>query len=145
MKSKNFLFAGDKIAIILQVFHLKASDFAEKTGFFPDKVYDAKRKNKRAFLPDEASRILEAYPEISPRWLLAGCEGDSLFVSEPDSGKNPQAGGVAGDVVSLEKYTDLVRENERLRVELEALREAVHVEVSSGGDSLLTPSRAVNE
>ena len=50
-----------------------------------------------------------------------------------------------GDVVSLEKYTDLVRENERLRVELEALREAVPDAVSSGGDSLLTPSRAVNE
>ncbi len=75
-----------------------------KTGTL-ERIADAIKVNLYFFYSDEKWKNLAPRPDFPP----------------------------VGDVVSLKNYSDLIRENERLRMELEALREAVHVQSTREG------------
>lgn len=55
---------------------------------------------------DIIANIYARYPDVNLEWIIAG-EGQMFKQPTPT------------DMVSLERYTDIVRENERLRMELE--------------------------
>lgn len=57
---------------------------------------------------DIVERLFEMFPDLNLEWLITG-EGQMF--------KQP----TQSDVVSLDRYTELVRENERMRIEIEKL------------------------
>lgn len=57
---------------------------------------------------DVIQKLYAMFPDINLHWLFTG-EGQMFCQPEPT------------DTVSLERYTDIVRENERLRIKLEEL------------------------
>lgn len=63
-------------------------------------------------------KIIINIPELNANWLIAG-RGEMLLQPQYKAPAVEQK-----DMVSLEKYCDMVRENERLRLEIEALKEA---------------------
>ena len=65
-------------------------------------------------------KVLVAFPEVSKVWLFKG-EGEML--STPAGGVTAKAGWSEGEPTLLQLYTEAIRENERLRMENERLRE----------------------
>lgn len=55
---------------------------------------------------DVIANIFTMFPDVNLEWLIAG-EGQMFKQPTPT------------DTVSLERYTDIIRENERLRIQLE--------------------------
>lgn len=55
---------------------------------------------------DILERLFEMFPDLNLEWLITG-EGQMFKQPTPS------------DMVSLDRYTELVRENERMRIEIE--------------------------
>lgn len=69
--------------------------------------------------------ILSVFPEVSRSWLFFG-EGEMLRSSStPASEGRVKAERSYSEGTLLQLYTELVRENERLRIENKQLREKV--------------------
>lgn len=88
---------------------LTKSAFLKKTGI-PRGLLDA---NKLAHTvgDKQLAAILSAFPEVNLEWLITG-QGQMY---KPTVVLPP-------DVVSIERYADVVRENERLRLQLNTPR-----------------------
>lgn len=69
-------------------------------------------------------KILSTFPEINADWLLMG-KGEML--STPAGGVTAKAGWSEGEPTLLQLYTEAIRENERLRMEVERLREKLRL------------------
>lgn len=68
--------------------------------------------------------ILATFPQVSRTWLILG-EGEML--STPAGGVTAKAGWSEGEPTLLQLYTEAIRENERLRMENERLREKLRL------------------
>ena len=75
--SENKLSDKEKIENILAYFQIKKTDFAQRTGIFPQQVYDMMRGHIAKLSRENMENILDAFPEISPYWLITG-EGDMI-------------------------------------------------------------------
>lgn len=69
-------------------------------------------------------KILLAFPEVSKEWLFKG-KGQMLSTSTPASEGRAKAERSYSEGTLLQLYTEAIRENERLRMEVERLREKV--------------------
>lgn len=69
-------------------------------------------------------KILAAFPAINADWLLMG-KGQMLSTSTPASEDRAKAERTHSEPTLLQLYTEAIRENERLRMEVERLREKV--------------------
>lgn len=69
-------------------------------------------------------KILAAFPAINADWLLMG-KGQMLSTSTPASEPTAKAERSYSEPTLLQLYTEAIRENERLRMEVERLREKI--------------------
>lgn len=67
-------------------------------------------------------KVLFAFPEVSKAWLFRG-EGQMLSTSTPASEPTANPERSYSECTLLQLYTEAIRENERLRMENEQLRE----------------------
>lgn len=120
--------SAQKLQSLADYFRLNIAQFAKKIGVSPSRLYDIKRGQIRNFPQDLLEKILKACPEISPIWLLTG-EGDMLVSSPSSSVPASEATAKAerrqSEPSMLSRFEEVVRENERLRLELESLRSSV--------------------
>lgn len=85
--------AAECVRQILDVFDLKANDFADRIGVKPAAVsHMVTGRNNPSY--DVLQRILGAFPEINPGWLILG-KGEMLVTSE--GGREPQADAPRGE------------------------------------------------
>lgn len=68
---------SEKIVEILQYFNLKKSEFSTKTGISTQQIFDLIRGQIANLSRENMAKIISAYPEISPYWLITG-EGSML-------------------------------------------------------------------
>ena len=93
------------------------------------------RKSDRPFSLRYLFQLLECQPDINLDWLFRNEGGilrsKSTQIREPVASSAPM-----GDLVSLEKYAALIRENERLRLELEAVKAAASARLDGDGGGM---------
>ena len=87
-------------------------------------------------------KILLAFPEVSKEWLFRG-EGQMLSTSTPASGVTAKAGWSEGEPTLLQLYTEAIRENERLRMEVERLREKIACLSAETSEVVTSPSDTI--
>ena len=87
-------------------------------------------------------KILAAFPAINADWLLMG-KGQMLSTSTPASGvtANPQRS--YSEPTLLQLYTEAIRENERLRMEVERLREKIAYLSERTSEVVTSPSDTI--
>lgn len=68
---------SEKIVEILQYFNLKKSEFSTKTGMSTQQIFDLIRGQIANLSRENMEKIISAFPEISPFWLITG-EGDMI-------------------------------------------------------------------
>lgn len=126
--NKKKLSDKEKLVAILQYLRLKIAEFAIKINASPDHLYNLNSGKIGEFSQEVRIKILQSCPEISPIWLLTG-EGDMLVSSpsssSPASDATAKSGRSQSEPSMLSRFEEVVRENERLRLELESLRSSV--------------------
>jgi transcriptional regulator with XRE-family HTH domain len=101
----------------------KTRFFAQKTGINENMLANycsgSRTPGKKTL-----EKILAAFPSINADWLLMG-KGQMLSTSTPASEPtaNPQRSN--SEPTLLQLYTEAIRENERLRMEVERLRKKI--------------------
>lgn len=99
-----------KFAEMLGITEQYASNISNGTKYTGQKILD---------------KILATFPQVSRTWLIQG-EGQMLSTSTPASEDRAKAERSHDEpTIPLSAYTEVVRENERLRMEVEQLREKV--------------------
>ena len=112
----------------------KTRIFAKKTGINENMLANfcsGLRKPGRKTL----EKILAAFPAVNADWLLMG-EGEMLSAGG-DAAKGQRSNGEPAVPLSL--YADAIRENERLRMEVERLREKVKSLSARMGEECILP------
>lgn len=98
---------------------IKTKDFLSKTGL--KKGFTDRSHQESGITDIYLSKILEAYPELNPTWLLTG-KGEMLLKEDSDPKDHlPDV----GDMVSLEEYKAQVKAATRLEIQLEQCQERV--------------------
>ena len=108
------------VAAILEKYGINSAEFARIIGKNPTYVNDVKNGKTKKISEQVAEKIIGQWPELSKIWVLTG-EGQMLSTSTPAS--EPTA--KYSEPTLLQLYTDAIRENERLRMEVERLREKI--------------------
>jgi len=118
---------NERIREIIEFYHLSVRQFEEKIGSPNGKIYKALSRNS-GVNADTISEIVDKFPNISPDWLLLG-KGEMLRRSDPDGAlSQPQSSDFVQKILADKdrRIEDLVRENERLRIEADGLREKLN-------------------
>ena len=74
-------------------FNLKKSEFSTKSGISTQQIFDLIRGQISNLSRENMEKILKAYPEISPYWLITG-EGqmiigdNNISINQGDNNKN---------------------------------------------------------
>lgn len=112
------------VAAILEKYGINSAEFARIIGKNPTYVNDVKNGKTKKISEQVAEKIIGQWPELSKIWVLTG-EGQMLSTSTPASEEraNPQRSD--SEPTLLQLYTEAIRENERLRMEVERLREKI--------------------
>lgn len=86
--------------------------------------------------------ILSTFPQVSRTWLILG-EGQMLSTSSPagEPTANPQRSN--SEPTLLQLYTEAIRENERLRMEVERLREKIALLSAETSEVVTLPSDTI--
>lgn len=116
---------------------LPKGKFFEKISIRPSNFAGINAES--ALNSDNIVKILTEFPQLNPDWLLLG--KGAIFRQKYTQNREPVASSApTGDLVSLEKYAALIRENERLRLELEAVKAAASARLDGdgGGTPLFT-------
>ena len=98
-----------KFAEMLGITEQYASNISNGTKYTGQKILD---------------KILVTFPQVSRTWLILG-EGQMLSTTTPASEGRAKAERTHSEPTLLQLYTDAIRENERLRMEVERLREKI--------------------
>ncbi len=83
--NENNLTDKEKITQILDYFQLKKSEFAQKIGVKDMHIYDLLRGQIGNLPRETLEKIVRAFPEISPLWLITG-NGSMLNADNTNSG-----------------------------------------------------------
>lgn len=86
--------------------------------------------------------ILSKFPQVSHTWLLLG-EGQMLSTSTPASEPTAKAERSYSEPTLLHLYTEAIRENERLRMEVERLREKIAYLSERTSEVVTSPSDTI--
>lgn len=70
--NENKLNDSEKINYILKHFAIKISEFATKTNIPRQQIADLIREHIANLSRENMAKIIAAYPEISPYWLITG-------------------------------------------------------------------------
>jgi len=85
-------------------------------------------------------KILAAFPAINADWLLMG-KGQMLSTPASEPTANPQRS--YSEPTLLQLYTEAIRENERLRMEVEQLREKIALLSAETSEVVTLPSDTI--
>lgn len=112
------------VAAIMEKYGINSAEFARIIGKNPTYVNDVKNGKTKKISEQVAEKIIGQWPELSKIWVLTG-EGQMLSTSThaSEDRANPQRSD--SEPTLLQLYTDAIRENERLRMEVERLREKI--------------------
>lgn len=112
------------VAAIMEKYGINSAEFARIIGKNPTYVNDVKNGKTKKISEQVAEKIIGQWPELSKIWVLTG-EGQMLSTSThaSEDRSNPQRSD--SEPTLLQLYTDAIRENERLRMEVERLREKI--------------------
>lgn len=112
------------VAAILEKYGINSAEFARIIGKNPTYVNDVKNGKTKKISEQVAEKIIGQWPELSKIWVLTG-EGQMLSNSTPASEPTAKAERSYSEPTLLQLYTEAIRENERLRIEVEQLREKI--------------------
>lgn len=87
-------------------------------------------------------KLLSAFPLINADWLLMG-KGEMLSTSTPASEDRAKAERSYSEPTLLHLYTEAIRENERLRMEVEQLREKIALLSAETSEVVTSPSDTI--
>jgi hypothetical protein len=112
------------VAAIMGKYGINSAEFARIIGKNPTYVNDVKNGKTKKISEQVAEKIIGQWPELSKIWVLTG-EGQMLSTSTPASEPTAKAERSYSEPTLLQLYTEAIRENERLRMEVERLREKI--------------------
>lgn len=131
--SEKFSTAWLVVSKILEKYGINSANFARIAGKNPTYVNDIKKGKTRRISNEVADKIIEHWPELSRTWILTG-EGEMLLSVPPAADPLQRSIQGASDAEAEfykrivedkeRRIEQLVRENERMKMELEAVKSA---------------------
>ena len=132
------------VAAIMEKYGINSAEFARKIGKNPTYVNDVKNGKTKKISEQVAEKIIGQWPELSKIWVLTG-EGQMLSTSTPASEDRAKAERSYSEPTPtlLQLYTEAIRENERLRMEVERLREKIAYMSERTSEVVTSPSDTI--
>lgn len=130
------------VAAILEKYGINSAEFARIIGKNPTYVNDVKNGKTKKISEQVAEKIIGQWPELSKIWVLTG-EGQMLSTSTPASEPTVKVERSYSEPTLLHLYTEAIRENERLRMEVERLREKIACLSAETSEVVTSPSDTI--
>lgn len=102
---------SEKITEILENFQLKKTEFSKKTGIPTQQIFDLIRGQIANLSRENMAKILAAFPEISPYWLITGT-GD-MIASNSGIIQHHNGTATATQSANLDKLIELSTSQQR--------------------------------